>query len=66
MSRIFITGSSDRLGLMTGRLLSEQDHKVVLHARNIARAQDATHALPRADVVIGDVSTIAGARSIAD
>jgi NAD(P)-dependent dehydrogenase (short-subunit alcohol dehydrogenase family) len=66
MSRIFITGSSDGLGLMTGRLLSEQGHKVVLHARNTARAQDARHALPGADVVIGDVSTIAGARSVAE
>jgi NAD(P)-dependent dehydrogenase (short-subunit alcohol dehydrogenase family) len=66
MSRIFITGSSEGLGLMAGRLLSEQGHSVVLHARNTARAQDAKHAPPRADVVIGDVSTIAGARSVAE
>ena len=66
MSRIFITGSSEGLGLMTGRLLSEQGHKVVLHARNTARAQDAGHALSGADVVVGDVSTIAGARSVAE
>ena len=66
MSRIFITGSSEGLGLMTGRLLSEQGHKVVLHARNTARAQDARHALPGAAVVIGDVATIAGARSVAE
>src|ERR1700679_2068845 len=66
MSRIFITGSSEGLGLMAGRLLSEQGHAVVLHARNSARAQDARHALRGADVVIGDVSTIAGARSVAE
>jgi NAD(P)-dependent dehydrogenase (short-subunit alcohol dehydrogenase family) len=66
MSRIFITGSSEGLGLMAGRLLSEQGHNVVLHARNTARAQDARHALPGADVVIGDVSTIAGARTVAE
>jgi len=41
MSRIFVTGSSEGLGLMAGRLLSEQGHDVVLHARNTARAQDA-------------------------
>jgi NAD(P)-dependent dehydrogenase (short-subunit alcohol dehydrogenase family) len=66
MSRIFITGSSEGLGLMTGRLLSEQGHKVVLHARNTARAQDAGHALSGADVVVGDVSTIVGARNVAE
>jgi NAD(P)-dependent dehydrogenase (short-subunit alcohol dehydrogenase family) len=38
----------------------------VLHARNTVRAEDAGHALPGADVVIGDVSTIAGARSVAE
>jgi NAD(P)-dependent dehydrogenase (short-subunit alcohol dehydrogenase family) len=32
MSRLFITGSSTGLGLMTGRLLAEQGHQVVLHA----------------------------------
>jgi NAD(P)-dependent dehydrogenase (short-subunit alcohol dehydrogenase family) len=66
MSRIFITGSSEGLGLRAGRLLSDEGHKVVLHARNTARAQDARHALPGTDVVIGDVSTIAGARSVAE
>jgi NAD(P)-dependent dehydrogenase (short-subunit alcohol dehydrogenase family) len=66
MSRIFLTGSSEGLGLMAGRLLSEQGHDVVLDARNTVRAQDAQHALRGADVVIGDVSTIAGARSVAE
>src|SRR5580692_855995 len=66
MSRIFITGSTEGLGLMAGRLLSEQGHGVVLHARNTARAQDAQQALRGAEVVIGDVSTIAGARSVAE
>src|SRR5580692_9675067 len=66
MSRILVTGSSEGLGLMAGRLLSEQGHDVVLHARNTARAQDAQHALRGAHVVTGDVSTIAGARSVAE
>jgi NAD(P)-dependent dehydrogenase (short-subunit alcohol dehydrogenase family) len=35
MSRIFITGSSDGLGLMAAQLLLEQGHSVVLHARNV-------------------------------
>ena len=41
MARVFITGSSDGLGLMTGQLLADQGHQVVLHARNDARATDA-------------------------
>ena len=41
MSRIFITGSSEGLGLMAGQLLDLQGHQVVLHARNGDRAEDA-------------------------
>jgi NAD(P)-dependent dehydrogenase (short-subunit alcohol dehydrogenase family) len=59
MSRLFITGSSTGLGLMTGRLLAEQGHQVVLHARDERRAGDASTALPAAtDVVIGDASRL--------
>ena len=67
MARIFITGSADGLGLATGRLLAEQGHAVVLHARDEARAEAARAALPRAEaVVVGDVSTIAAMRHVAD
>jgi NAD(P)-dependent dehydrogenase (short-subunit alcohol dehydrogenase family) len=67
MARIFITGSSDGLGLMAGQLLVEQRHQVVLHARNPARAEDARRALPDAEaVIVGDVSTIAAARNVAE
>jgi NAD(P)-dependent dehydrogenase (short-subunit alcohol dehydrogenase family) len=66
MARIFISGSSDGLGLMAGRLLAEQGHEVVLHARNAARADDARRALPQAGaVVVGDLETIAGAKDVA-
>jgi NAD(P)-dependent dehydrogenase (short-subunit alcohol dehydrogenase family) len=59
MSRVFITGSSTGLGLMAGRLLAEQGHQVVLHARDERRASDARTALPgAADVVIGDASRL--------
>jgi NAD(P)-dependent dehydrogenase (short-subunit alcohol dehydrogenase family) len=47
MSRIFISGSSTGLGLMTAELLVQQGHQVVLHARNANRAEDAQRALPR-------------------
>ena len=47
MARVFISGSSTGLGLMAGQLLVEQGHRVVLHARNGKRANDARRALPR-------------------
>ena len=66
MSRIFISGSSTGLGLMTAELLSSQGHKVVIHARNANRAEDAVSSLPEAEaVVIGDLETIAGTTSVA-
>lgn len=66
MAKVFITGSSDSLGLMAGRLLVEQGHEVVLHARNDARAEAARAALPEATaVLVGDVSTIEGMRAVA-
>ena len=67
MSRIFITGSSEGLGLMAGQLLAEQGHQVVLHARNAARAKDARRALPKSEAIVeGDVASIAGARRVAE
>src|SRR5262245_4017079 len=67
MARVFITGSADGLGLMAGRLLAEEGHTVVLHARSDARAEDARRALPQAAAVaVGDVSTLAATRSVAD
>jgi NAD(P)-dependent dehydrogenase (short-subunit alcohol dehydrogenase family) len=66
VARVFITGSSDGLGLMAARLLIEQGHEVVLHGRNDGRSRDALAAAPGArGVVTGDLSTIAGARTVA-
>ncbi len=67
MSRVLITGSSDGLGLMAARLLADGGHRVTLHARNDARAEDARRSLPEAEaVVIGDLSTIARMRQVAE
>src|SRR5262249_21149034 len=67
VARVFITGSSDGLGLMAARLLIEQGHEVVLHGRNDGRSRDALVAGGRArGAVTGDLSTIAGARTVAD
>jgi len=67
MSRIFITGSSTGLGLMAARLLVEQGHRVALHGRDQARAEDARKALPEAEAaVVGDLSSIAETRALAE
>jgi len=67
MSRVFITGSSDGLGLLAARLLVDQGHTVTLHARNDARAADTRRSLPQADaIVVGDLSRIAEMRSVAE
>jgi NAD(P)-dependent dehydrogenase (short-subunit alcohol dehydrogenase family) len=67
MARVFITGSSDGLGQMAARLLIEQGHNVVLHARNPERGRQALSAVPGADtVVIGDLSSIAQTREVAE
>jgi NAD(P)-dependent dehydrogenase (short-subunit alcohol dehydrogenase family) len=66
MSRIFITGSSDGLGLLAGQILLEQGHHVVLHARNATRARETDTELPGSDaIVVGDLSTIQGIKTVA-
>lgn len=67
MSRIFISGSADGLGLMAARLLIDQGNDVVLHARNATRAKDAKRSLPQAEAIIeGDLETIAGMKIVAE
>jgi len=52
MARIFITGSSDGLGLAAAQLLVEQGHGVVLHARSQQRAEETQNKLPAAESVL--------------
>lgn len=67
MAKVFITGSSQGLGLMTGQLLADLGHSVVLHARNETRAKEAQAKVPRSTQwAIGDVSTLEAMRSVAD
>lgn len=66
MARVFITGSSDGLGLLAGRLLVENGHAVTLHARNAQRAADAKHALPSCEaVLVGDLASMRETRELA-
>jgi NAD(P)-dependent dehydrogenase (short-subunit alcohol dehydrogenase family) len=67
MARIFLTGSADGLGRMAAQLLIEQGHGVVLHARDGHRGRDAMDGAPGAEaVVIGDLSSIAQTRAVAE
>ena len=67
MARVFVTGSADGLGQMAAQLLIEQGHGVVLHARSEQRGKEAMAAAPGAEsVVIGDLSSIAQTRNVAE
>jgi NAD(P)-dependent dehydrogenase (short-subunit alcohol dehydrogenase family) len=52
MARIFITGSADGLGELAAKMLVDQGHKVVLHARNPERGQQAMAKVPGAEGVL--------------
>lgn len=67
MARIFITGSADGLGQLSAKLLVEQGHQVVLHARNTERGRDALKKVPGAEYVLtGDLSSIRETIELAD
>lgn len=66
MARIFITGSSDGLGLMAAKLLVSEGHQVVLHARNVERGQQALSKIPTAEgVLIADLSNMEETKKLA-
>ena len=67
MARVFITGSSDGLGLMAARLLVAGDHRAVVHARNARRAAETLTRIPGAEsVVTGDLASIAETKKLAE
>lgn len=66
MSRIFVTGSSDGIGLESARQLLAAGHDVVGHARNIERADQLRAVLPDvSDVVVGDLAALSETRGLA-
>ena len=66
MATIFVTGSSDGIGAETARALVAQGHRVIVHARNDQRAEDASAAVPGAtDVLVGDLAALAQVRALA-
>jgi len=67
MARILITGAADGLGRLAAKRLVAEGHRVVLHARNRARAAEALAAVPGAEATaFGDLSSIDECRHIAD
>lgn len=67
MARIFITGSADGLGQLSAKVLIEQGHNVVLHARNAKRGADAIKKNPQAETIVtGDLSNIQETKKLAD
>lgn len=67
MASIFVTGSSDGIGQETARQLVGGGHRVVLHARDDARAKEAAEAVPQAaGVAVGDLSVITGIKQTAE
>jgi len=66
MGKVFITGSSDGIGLKTGQILISNGHEVVFHARNAARAEE-TKALLGMDtpIVTGDLSSLSDTSELA-
>jgi NAD(P)-dependent dehydrogenase (short-subunit alcohol dehydrogenase family) len=68
MARVLITGSTDGIGLMAGRLLVREGHQVTFHARNEERAVDLRRAAPGwvPTIVIGDLASLAQTRSVAE
>lgn len=67
MARIFITGSTDGLGLAAARTLIADGHQIVLHARSQQRSAVLADLAPRSlGVVVGDLSSAAETSSVAD
>lgn len=67
MARIFITGSSDGLGLLAAKSLIAQGHRVVLHARNAQRKEDTLQKIQGAEAVLtSDLSSLQETKALAE
>lgn len=66
MSVVFVTGSTDGIGLESARQLLAAGHDVVAHARNTERAEQVRTVLPGLrDVVVGDLASLAETTDLA-
>lgn len=66
MTSVLVTGSADGIGRETAATLVSLGHRVVLHARDEARAGQALAAVPgAAGVLVGDLASLARTREMA-
>jgi NAD(P)-dependent dehydrogenase (short-subunit alcohol dehydrogenase family) len=66
MAKVFITGSSDGLGYLSAKLLTDQGHQVIAHGRNEQRGHELLKKLPNAEaVLIGDLANIEETKNLA-
>lgn len=66
MSTVFVTGSTDGIGRQTALDLIGAGHRVVVHARNEQRAEQARSLVPgAAGVVVGDLASLSQTRALA-
>ncbi|MBP0617601.1 SDR family NAD(P)-dependent oxidoreductase [Jiella mangrovi] len=62
---MFVTGSTQGIGFNIARDLADEGHSVIVHARSSERAEE-TNFSGMAGFVVGDISTLAGMRAVAD
>ncbi len=66
MSTVLVTGSTDGIGRQTALDLIRSGHRVVVHARNDQRAEQARSLVPgAAEVVVGDLASLQQTRAVA-
>jgi NAD(P)-dependent dehydrogenase (short-subunit alcohol dehydrogenase family) len=66
MARIFITGSAGGIGQLSAKLLIQQGHKVILHARNAERGREAIKKVREAETVLAaDLSSLEETKKLA-
>ena len=66
MATVLVTGSTDGIGRQTAVDLIAGGHRVVLHARNEQRAEDARADVASAlGIVVGDLASLAETRAVA-
>jgi NAD(P)-dependent dehydrogenase (short-subunit alcohol dehydrogenase family) len=67
VSRIFVTGSTEGLGRAAAEALMQEGHDVILHARTRERVAALSDLAPgAAGIVVGDLSSAAQTRELAD
>ena len=67
MTTICLTGSTDGIGRAAARMLLEQGHRVLVHARSEARGRPVVADLPGdVDLVVGDLARLAEVRALGE